>query len=107
MSLRCCQRRRGLLLGLPALLCLGLTTLLRRRQCRFRAGLRITPGLAVTQHCPAAHQDLACQGDDRLLLAALAAAGEPLVEAAGPGVVTDHAPGAFDQHLPKERRATL
>src|SRR5262249_57979213 len=51
--------------------------------------------------------DLAHQADDRLLLAALAAAGEPLVEAAGPGVVTDHAPGAFDQHLPKERRATL
>src|SRR5262249_6679029 len=33
--------------------------------------------------------------------------GNPLVDTPCPGVVADHAPGTFDQHLAQERRAAL
>src|SRR5262249_51342618 len=103
-----CRRRQGsscLLLAAP--LCLGLPSAFGRRQRLFRPGLRVTPRFAVTQHRPRAHQDLARQGDDGLLLAALTAPGESLVDATRPTVVTHHAPGALHQQLAQQGRTTL
>src|SRR5262249_19337255 len=100
-----CQCRP--LLRLAALLRFGLTTLLRRRQRLLRCGLRVAPWFSVAQHRPAPHQNLSRHGYDRLLLAPLATARQPQVEVARPGVITQHAPGAFDQQLPQQRRTPL
>src|SRR5262249_20089532 len=60
------------------------------RRCRVFAPFRLIP-----QHRPTTHEQFARQGDDRLLLARLAAT-EALVDSAGPGVVAQHDPGALD-----------
>src|SRR5262249_44438724 len=65
----------------PTLQRLGLPFLFRRGQRGFRCRLGITPRLLVTQHGPRTHQDLARHRHDRLLLATLAAAREPQVDA--------------------------
>src|SRR5262249_34430174 len=71
---------------------------------RCLSGRAVTPGRLITQHRPAAHQELTRQRHDRLLLAGLAAT-QPLVDGPGPVVVTQHDPGALDQQLAQQRRA--
>src|SRR5262249_24511298 len=76
---------------------LGLTLLFRRRRRCLGPRWGLPPRLLAPQQGPRPHQDLASPRHDRLLLAPLAAAREPQVDAARPAVVTQHAPGAFDQ----------
>src|SRR5262249_16785102 len=103
-----CRRRQGsscLLLAAP--LCLGLPSAFGRRQRLFRPRLAVTPRVAGTPHRPRPHPDLAPQGDAGLLRGGVTAAGESLVDATRPTVVTHHAPGALHQQLAQQGRTTL
>ena len=65
----------------------------------------LVPRFLAQEHHPTTHQQLTSHGDDRLLLAGLLPAGQPLIDRLRPRVVAQHQPGRFDQRAAQLTRA--
>ncbi len=58
---------------------------------------RLFPRFFTQQHDPTAHQEFSRHCNNGFLLASLLPASKSVVDRLGPGIVTEHQPGRFDQ----------